>query len=67
MDTNLPSTTSNKLITLIKSLDSDMLERVNIFIAGIEAGKSLAPKKKISVHTKKTAPQVAENNFPKQK
>lgn len=67
MKTNIISTPSNKLIKIIKSMDSDMLERVNIFIAGIEAGKSLAPKKKISVHTKKTAPQVAENNFPKQK
>lgn len=62
MDTKFPSTTSNKLITLIKSLDSVMLERVDIFIAGIEAGKSLAPKKKISVHTKKTTPPEAEDH-----
>lgn len=55
MDTEGKNQSLDHVIQAITTMDSDMLEKVNIYIAGIETGKNIA-------NTKYTSPVKEKNN-----
>lgn len=48
MDSEEKNKKLDHVINAISTMDSDMLEKVNIYIAGIESGKNLTNQKNIS-------------------